>query len=769
MLQDKILRAIKYLVYFLVVAVPLVYFPTTMFPFQVAKTVVLQIMTETIFALWLVLAVYDKKFRPKFSILTISIISFFVIAFLSVIFGSDWRMSLWSDESRTLGLVTLMHFGALFLIFTSLKRVIDWSKLWLFSFSTATIVSIIGILQKFVVFPKGTSIWLYILYSGIPDRIGSTFNNTAFLAGYLLFNFFIGLWLIDSKIFTFSGKLIKDLRFWSYLIGTILIFLAILYTQTIGVILGVSVGFLALLLYFIYQKDFLKLRKISLAIFCLFVIFGGIFWLTRDNSIWQKIPGLARVSRASLESSSIRDRLIVWKVSLKAFEQKPILGWGFENFKIAYNKNYNPNILTTSMTGTYWDKPHNVLLEHLVNSGILGLLAYLSIFGSAIYLIFKTKPFNQYILAALVAYFVQNLFVFDTIGTYLMFFLMLAFVSNKHNDYGGKNELNGESDKLNKAHLLVVVFFALIILLVPIYYNYQIFNASRLEYDGVNYFLNQLPESSLVSFSKAVIKPTPYKDDIYKNFANTVMQAHQQGTDYPGLDKLQEKLVNYFKIVIKNHPQDFFNYISLAEFENVFYAYNSNYVKEAEDLANQALKLSPKRQQSYYVLAKTKLLQGDSKGAYEAFDKIIKVNPLAGDPHFFYGLTAYSLGDAKKGEKEILRAEKLGRGPQSYEESISLGDFMGDGSSNYKKAIDFYLLALSYVNGIPADKTLSQKKANVLLKLAIAYYFDNDFDESEKYFLELKEMIDLKTLPIYPQLKPVLEQLKINSGDKFQK
>ena len=751
-LSEKIIKYIKYLIYILVIAVPLVYFPTIMMPFQLSKTVVFQILTEIIFALWLSLAILNKEYRPKFTPITLALIFFMVVIFLSAIFGSDWRISLWSDESRSLGAIALAHFFALFIIASSLKEKIDWRKLWFLSFGTAVIVSLIGISQKFFAFPRGSNEWLYIIYSGIPERVGSTFSNPAFMAGYLLFNFFIGAWLLVK-----SEKLkVKSLIG----LGAILIFAAIFLSQTLGVMVGLFAGVLFLLIYFVVKKPNLdygfNLRKLSIILLISTVLLAGLFSATKNFSFWQKVPGFKRIVNFSFQDDSIRGRLITWRLSWNVFKEKPIFGWGVENFRIPFNKYYDPQLLTKNIDGSYWDKPHNIVLEYLTTTGILGLLAYLGIFIAVFYSIFKNlSGFGKPIFAAaLISYFIQNLFIFDTIGTYLMFFSILAFINNE-----GDLSIQRQSIMLANNYLKPIAIILLVLFLVPIYYNYQIFKGANYEYWGVNYFLNQLNESSLISFSRALATPTPYIDDIRKNFANTVKQAYQQGISYPDLNDLQNKLVGHLKLVINRHPQEFLNYIILSEFENFFYQYNANYLEESEELALKALELSPKRQQILYVLGKVRLLKGDIPGAYKVFEKAVNASPDSADPHFYFGLMAYGLGDVKKGSAEIIEAERLGRIPQKVEELIALGNFVGDLENNYKKAIEYYNFALKIIKGGVVSKTIVRE--NVLLKLAIAYYFDHNYDKSRQTFLELKKTINLKLLPIYPDLEPVLQELGI--------
>ena len=121
---------------------------------------------------------------------------------------------------------------------------------------------------------------------------------------------------------------------------------------------------------------------------------------------------------------------------------------------------------------------------------------------------------------------------------------------------------------------------------------------------------------------------------------------------------------------------------------------------------------------------------------------------------------AYGIGDSKKGASEIAEAEQLGHIPQKIDELIVVGNFVGDYEHDYKKAIGYYQRALFNYSQLPRENPAV--KSNILLKLAVAYYFDGNYEQSRQRFLELKKSIDLKQLPIYPELQPVLQELGID-------
>ena len=103
-------------------------------------------------------------------------------------------------------------------------------------------------------------------------------------------------------------------------------------------------------------------------------------------------------------------------MAIKGFKERPILGWGQENFNIVFNKHYNP-----LMDQEQWfDRTHNIILDWLIAAGILGALSYLSLFVAVLVLIWRRGTFTfveKSILTGLfAAYFFHNMFVFDNLA-----------------------------------------------------------------------------------------------------------------------------------------------------------------------------------------------------------------------------------------------------------------------------------------------------------------------------------------------------------------
>jgi len=758
------LKAIKILIYALIVGTPLIFYTYSLFPLTIPKIVFFQSVVEIIFGLWLGLVIFNKRYLPKLTPLFIALLIFFAVLFISAIFGINFFHSLWSSIGRGIGIVGILHFLFLAIVLQSIGKEINWRPLWLTSFITSTGVALGALIQRFIN-PN-----IFLTSSG--NRPGSFFGNPTFMAGYLLFNIFIGFWLLAQ----FFSKKEHHSKIWRgfIIIGLILDLFAVFLSETLGDIIGLVVGFGFLLLYFLFKtRGWFRIFLLALIIGILAL--AGVFISTRKSFFWTHKPVFQRLTEFSFIRSSIQNRFIAWRVAIEGFKQRPILGWGWENFNIPFNTYYDPRLLTWNFSETYWDKPHNVYLEYLVTGGILGFLAYLGIFMTLGYELFKLRRHDPMIFpflsATLLSYLIQNVVIFDTIGTYLMFFLVIGFVDYCFSSLKSESELSEtKTEFLNKPRKTkkltsAVSVILVIIFLLPVYFlNWQILRSSYYYYWGFNYLKNGFIQAADLSWQKALQIKSPYLDDVRKDFASfnqevlkIAFQAPQESL-FSFLEVRHKQAIEELKKIISHQPNNYFYYVFLADFYNNFYNFGGeSYIQEALKNIDKAIELSPKRQQIYYVLARTRLLQKDINKAFKAFDQAVALAPEAGDPHFAYGILAYQVKDIKKGHEEIAKAKALGRDVQNAAEALTLGSLVGDLENNYPQAIELFKLAIRLAH---EERQVTFERSG-RLKLALAYYFNGQKDSARETFLELSQEINFSKLAIYPDLKPVLDELGV--------
>jgi O-antigen ligase len=110
-------------------------------------------------------------------------------------------------------------------------------------------------------------------------------------------------------------------------------------------------------------------------------------------------------------------------------KERPILGWGQENYSIVYGKYSDARVPTFD---AWSDRVHNIIFDQLIAGGFMGLFAYLSIFATVLRMLWQRNTFSlseQALLSGLfAAYFFQNLFFYDTTASYILFGTVLAYI-----------------------------------------------------------------------------------------------------------------------------------------------------------------------------------------------------------------------------------------------------------------------------------------------------------------------------------------------------
>jgi len=173
-------------------------------------------------------------------------------------------------------------------------------------------------------------------------------------------------------------------------------------------------------------------RFIAVVLLVFLIGFVIVLFITREAPMWQKIPGLDRVTQ-TLSSfgteASGQVRLLGWKLALNAFLEKPILGWGPEHYLVAFERRYDPEF---SVYGDAWlDRAHNGILDVAATQGALGLIGYVGFLACLLWFFFKgglDSRFRFFIGAIFLGFVFQNLFLLEEFHTWALFFALAAAI-----------------------------------------------------------------------------------------------------------------------------------------------------------------------------------------------------------------------------------------------------------------------------------------------------------------------------------------------------
>ena len=132
----------------LVLLVPLVTAPWTLYPFSVGKALWARVLIAAVFALWAVLALARPRWRPPPSALLWLLGAGLAASVLSAAFGVGPQMSFWSTYTRMQGIVNAAHWAAFALVVASVARTpTDWTRLLNANLAVGLAVSVFAIVR----------------------------------------------------------------------------------------------------------------------------------------------------------------------------------------------------------------------------------------------------------------------------------------------------------------------------------------------------------------------------------------------------------------------------------------------------------------------------------------------------------------------------------------------------------------------------------------------------------------------------------------------
>jgi O-antigen ligase len=370
-------------------------------------------------------------------------VSAFAAAYLlACLFAYDMNAAFWSNYERGEGGFQMLHYYIFFLLLLLfLRDAKDWKRIFGFSLVAAGLMILYGVLADWGMatlistYAGGTppAGWWHQLIDG---RFEGTLGNPAYVDPYLIFSMFYAAYLWTQR--KIAGTL-TSLWAWGYWVLIAVLAFFFILGQTRGAFIGLGVGIFIFLLYLLFSKNS-TLRKWSAIVLGILVVLAGVGFAIRNIPAVQKLPE-GRLLQLSVTDATAQTRFWVWGEAWKGFLERPVFGWGPENFTTVFDKFFNPNFYIPGQNAETWfDRAHSVFFDYLSETGIVGLLCYLSMFVAFFWEFFRKYKqrvaqgtahvvLDGLILAVPVAYLVQGAAIFDVLPMYINVFLFLAFAT----------------------------------------------------------------------------------------------------------------------------------------------------------------------------------------------------------------------------------------------------------------------------------------------------------------------------------------------------
>ncbi|MCB9818893.1 O-antigen ligase family protein [Candidatus Nomurabacteria bacterium] len=601
---------LKWVMYGAVFAVPFVLLlvsSTMFFPYITGKNFAFRILVEIGFTAWLLLMLIDRAYRPQLSYILYAILGLLGVMLLANLFGEYSPKSFWSNYERMEGWVTLLHFSMYFVV---LGSALTNEKLWNRFFNIALVA---GAIMSLYALAQASGI--YDISQGTSWRVDGRLGNSSYLGVYMLFHIFIAGWL-------FIRAKSRNVKF--VYGGLIALFIYILtQTGTRGAVYGLIGGSILSFLYLaIMAPKGAAIKKWALGGFLAVVLLVCGMWSIRDTEFVKNNPALDRFTGTTLAEGNIR--FTVWQMALEGVKERPILGWGQENFSYVFNKYYDPALYGAE---PWYDRTHNIFMDWLIAGGILGLVAYLAVLVSGLWYsvlrpfyvrikngVEEYVHFSVYeqalILGLLAAYMFHNLFVFDNLASWIFYAVVLALIHSRVSyEWMTISNFTIDRDMWNK----LAVPSGVAVLFVVIYFvNIPSIQAAQ---NIIDAYRATTPSAKLEKFETAFNRGGLGDQEIFEQSVQVSAQLY--GNPSTSEDD-KEKIVKLYKELeekmMSKKPNDARLHIIASNFYRITGDLNS-----AMTSLNTAEELSPNKQTIKEEQGVVYMMAGKSEEALERF------------------------------------------------------------------------------------------------------------------------------------------------------
>lgn len=346
------------------VLVPVVIDPKAWFPFVTTRAIFFRVVVELATACLLALALrHDTRASFRRDPIFLALLGFTIATTIATVFSpAPWR-SVFGEYGRMGGLWGWLHLFAFYVALRTFFDRAEWRRYLRAVVGVALAVAAYGVIQY------------YQDVLGIPwegsggGAIHATVGNSGLLAIYLGLSFAL---LLVLRLLDPARRRIP------YLLAGLTLIFAIFLAQNRSTLLGGVAGLGAGLV--TYGLLIRPRRRLVLAAGV------GMFGAGLLLPLLTSVPAVARVVStvplgARLSQGVDQTRVLQWHAALNGIRERPLLGYGPENYHLVWSRFGDPEMLRHIDDVLIWDRAHNAYLDVLATTGAFGLLAFLALWS----------------------------------------------------------------------------------------------------------------------------------------------------------------------------------------------------------------------------------------------------------------------------------------------------------------------------------------------------------------------------------------------------
>lgn len=645
---------------FACVLTPLIIVPGIANPFVTTRTIVFRVLVELglVGFVWLLTSRETRSNLSREPFLW-AMAAFVVVAFISAVLGPAPYRSLFGDAWRVWGVWGWFHFLLYYVLLRVFLADPDWDRF----FSLVVLVSVCA--AGYAILQAVGPPFDVAIYGVGAERLRGTMGNAAFMAVFA----FMGLGVTLHRALTAGERRARVV----YVATAAVLFPVSAMTGTLSITLALGGSGVVAVALTAMGLRWYRLRVFAGGIIML-VLGAGLFAAVRaaPDAVWvTSVPLLDRMATVEVGSFNVATRLLAWKSGLAGFLDRPVFGWGLDNFKLVWDAHFPPEYYIVRPGRTILDRAHNAYVEVPATLGIAGAAAFVTMAVTlfrAIWSAFRQGRLARaeaILLASLCAGYGAYLVAwFEDINALLLFVAVAAFVT--HRAAGGAPVA---FDGRRHRRLFAVLVTALTAL-----------TATGATYvHGINraqaaVAMNRVPRAPTVEESLAALARAadPTLPDRTLAFALLTEYLDRISEDGLGVVRGDPYRTRVFDAAVQRGlgriedemDRDPLNSMLRLQQGNLlvlaarFYGSRAAY-DAAVDAYRRAIELSPGRIRHRHILASTYVAAGEPLQALRELDAALNVFDGFGETYIFVAEARLAAGDADGAFDALQRAVEL--------------------------------------------------------------------------------------------------------------
>ncbi len=625
-------KCAEYILYVFLALFPFVNYGSFLYMGTATRSINLILFTSLIgifYVGWVMVG--KEKIRILKSPILAAIGVYFLCLVISALGGLSFSNSWWSVITRTTGLWYFIHLGFYLLLLVGLlSDPVRRNKIVLVTIVATALYSLCALLS-----PQG----LNVLFIGYVND-GFTLGNSTFAAMYVLGALLLSLYYI------FQAKIKK---WWMSLIPFALVIHPDIINPVIWLgdfskgILGeaqitsyaVGLSFVGLVLVWLISciKDIRLKTKVAYSAFGLLILVGIFFAISLLS------PG-GSIRGAYLERSTAA-RPLVWELSQIAIEKKLWFGWGTDNFERVFEQHFDNRLLQDEYGNEAWfDRAHNVFIDQLVDNGVIGLLAYLTLYLVTLWCLIyaalhslekRDRLLSSILVVYVTLHFLELQTAFDTSISYPMTIMVIALAANLFYQARGQRKGKEYVYTLPMWVRYGVVSVVGIFLLWSFFWGWVPFVRAQMANGAIRTVGNSV--ARLPFYSTLFNSPVDEHAFLWRTMTDFQRGIGQKPSilndpqKVVGLKKEAALFTQKYEEYVDAHPTHFRAHLNLADILIYQRLFEVDKLAQAQEVLDRAIELVPTSPQPYWMKAVAYVYMKKFDLAREYAKKGLELNP----------------------------------------------------------------------------------------------------------------------------------------------